>query len=194
MEIGAIPLSVEALGLLGIFLLMIPESACLPIPSEVTLLAAGFGVYQGRFSFFAVVLAATAGNVVGSILAYGLGRAGLLRTLKGRRARAGVSRCERMFERGPHRAVFIARLLPLARSFISLPAGHFAVPFPGFVLWTAVGCFLWCLGLVAAGLVAGTSWKAVSEAFGPVSLGLLAAGAGVTALIRRRRTSVEADA
>ena len=64
---------IESYGALGVFLLMVPESACIPLPSEVTLLFSGFAVYQGSMSFLLAVLAATAGNLVGSLLAYGMG-------------------------------------------------------------------------------------------------------------------------
>ena len=64
---------IESYGALGVFLLMVPESACIPVPSEVTLLFSGFAVYQGWMSFPLAVLAATAGNLVGSLLAYGIG-------------------------------------------------------------------------------------------------------------------------
>ena len=69
---------IERFGALGVFLLMVPESACVPIPSEVTLLFSGFAVHQGWMSFPLAVLAATAGNLVGSLLAYGLGASGLV--------------------------------------------------------------------------------------------------------------------
>ena len=65
---------VTQLGPLGVFLLMVPESACIPVPSEATLLAAGFAVRQGLMPFWSAVLAAVTGNLVGSLIAYGLGR------------------------------------------------------------------------------------------------------------------------
>jgi len=69
---------IESFGALGVFLLMVPESACIPIPSEVTLIFSGVAVHQGWMSFPLALLAATAGNLVGSLLAYGLGASGLL--------------------------------------------------------------------------------------------------------------------
>ncbi|HEY5262337.1 MAG TPA: hypothetical protein VIJ33_09505, partial [Solirubrobacteraceae bacterium] len=70
--------AIEQFGALGVFLLMVPESACIPVPSEVTLLFAGFAVHAGWMSLPAAILAATAGNLVGSLLAYGLGASLLL--------------------------------------------------------------------------------------------------------------------
>jgi membrane protein DedA with SNARE-associated domain len=69
---------IQSFGALGVFLLMVPESACIPIPSEVTLIFSGVAVHQGWMSFPLALLAATAGNLVGSLLAYGLGASGLL--------------------------------------------------------------------------------------------------------------------
>ena len=85
---------VASLGPIGIFLLMVPESACVPVPSELTLMSAGFGVHQGWFAFPIAVAAATAGNLVGSLFAYGLGRnAVIARLLMKRRSLT----CERLF-------------------------------------------------------------------------------------------------
>src|SRR5438270_9328924 len=113
-------------GVLGVFLLMVPESACVPLPSEVTLLFAGFSVHQGWMSFPLAVLAATAGNLAGSLLAYGIGAAGQLQRVACLRTVLG--RWESLLDRHGTRAVFIARLLPLARTFVSLPAGARRVP------------------------------------------------------------------
>ena len=146
---------------------MIPESACLPIPSEVTLLSAGFGVHEGWFSFPAAVAAATAGNLIGSLIAYWIGRSGVLGRLPGA-AGAAVERCERLFAKRGQTAVFTARLLPLARTFVSLPAGHARVPVGRFILLTLAGCAIWCAGFVLVGDVAGAGWQAVAHVAGPV--------------------------
>src|SRR4051794_5096984 len=117
----------------GVMLLMIPESACIPIPSEVTLMAAGFGVHRGALSLPVAIVAGTAGNLIGSLIAYTAGRLGLLR-------RGVARRSEDLFDRFGSGAVFVCRLLPLARSFVSLPAGHARVPLVRFVVLTAGGC------------------------------------------------------
>jgi len=159
---------VEQLGVLGVFLLMVPESACVPVPSEVTLLFSGFAVHEGWMSFPLAVLAATAGNLVGSLLAYGLGASSLLAGVPG--AGGLLTRSEAILERhGPH-AVFTARLLPLARTFVSLPAGAHHVPLGRFVALTTAGCALWALAFVLVGMVAGDAWAAVSGALGRVLL------------------------
>ena len=164
---------VAHLGPLGVFLLMVPESACIPLPSELTLLSAGFGVHQGWFGFTAAVAMATAGNVVGSSLAYWLGRRNVLSRLP-RGGGAIVARCERLLESHGERTVFTARLLPLARTFISLPAGHVGIPLPRFLLLTVAGCAIWSAAFVLAGDVAGAGWERLASSAGRVSLAVSA--------------------
>src|SRR5438270_11618060 len=90
-------------GALGVFVLMVPESACIPIPSEVTLLFSGFAVHQGWMSFPDAVVAATAGNLVGSLIAYAFGATHALERIPGA---GGVLRSsERLLERHGTRAV-----------------------------------------------------------------------------------------
>src|SRR5580692_615842 len=157
---------IERFGVLGVFLLMVPESACIPTPSEVTLLFSGVAVHQGWMSFPLAVLAATAGNLLGSLLAYALGASRLLAGIPG--ARVVLGRWEGLFERHGTRAVFVARLLPLARTFVSLPAGARRVPLVAFVALTTIGCALWAAAFVLAGLLAGTAWMAVSSLLGRI--------------------------
>ncbi len=167
--------AVTTLGPLGVLLLMIPESACIPVPSEATLMAAGFAVHQGLFGLPVAIAAATAGNLIGSLLAYAAGRGGAARRLPG----AVRQRCDRIFARHGNRAVFVARLLPLARTFISLPAGHARVPLLSFVFMTVIGCAIWSAAFVLAGDAAGEAWQAVSTGVGWASLaagGLILAG------------------
>ena len=179
---------VAQLGPLGVFLLMVPESACIPVPSEVTLLSAGFGVHQGWISFPAAVAMATAGNVVGSLLAYWLGRRQVLTKLP-RNGGAVVARCERLLRNRGERTVFTARLLPLARTFVSLPAGHVGVPLPRFVALTAAGCAIWSAAFVLAGYLAGSGWQRIASTAGHVSLvvGAVLAAAFVLGGRRSRR-------
>jgi membrane protein DedA with SNARE-associated domain len=171
-------------GTLGVFALMVPESACVPIPSEVTLLFSGFSVREGWMSFLAAVLAATAGNLVGALIAYGLGASRILERLPG--ASGLLRRSESLLERHGTRGVLIARLLPLARTFVSLPAGARRVPLPAFIAMTAAGSAMWAAAFITAGVLAGTAWAAVSTI---VSRVLLATGLLIVtlALLRRLR-------
>jgi membrane protein DedA with SNARE-associated domain len=173
---------IEQFGALGVFLLMVPESACIPVPSELTLLFAGLAVHQGWMSLPAAVLAATAGNLAGSLLAYGVGATGRLHRLPLVRV---LARWEDLLERRGVRAVFVARLLPLARTFVSLPAGARRIPLLPFTALTAAGCALWALAFVLAGALAGTAWTTLDSLLGR---GLLAGGLVVLAasLLRGR--------
>ena len=169
---------------LAVFLLMVPESACIPVPSEVTLLAAGFAVHQGHMSVGIAIAAATAGNLAGSLIAYAVGRL----TARWRLwawARAGLSRCDILFARHGARAVFAARLMTLARTFVSLPAGHARIPIAPFAAMTTLGCAIWASGFVLAGMLLGAGWQGADHAH-RVPLLLLAAGIGVGILLKGR--------
>jgi membrane protein DedA with SNARE-associated domain len=170
---------IQQYGILGVFLLMVPESACIPVPSEVTLLFSGFAVSQHWMSFWLAVLAATAGNVVGSLIAYGVGATGLLARVPG--ARTVLSKWERMIDQQGLRAVFVARLLPLARTFVSLPAGARGLPLGPFTALTAAGCALWAAAFILIGLVSGSAWSAVSGMAGKVTLGAVIVALGFAA-------------
>lgn len=175
---------IQQFGVFGVFLLMVPESACIPVPSEVTLLFAGFAVHQGWMSLPLAVLGATAGNLAGSLLAYGIGASGQLRRVP---LVAGVlDRSEGLLKRHGTRAVFVARLLPLARTFVSLPAGARRIPIVRFIVLTTVGCALWALAFVLAGMLAGSAWASLDSVAGRVLLG---AGLVVLAAWLRPRRS-----
>jgi membrane protein DedA with SNARE-associated domain len=177
---------IERFGALGVFLLMVPESACIPIPSEVTLLFSGFAVQQGWMSLALAVLAATAGNLVGSLIAYGLGASRVLE--RSAFTRTVVRRWERPLDRYGLRAVFIARLLPLARTFVSLPAGARHVRLVPFIALTTAGCAIWAVAFTLTGVIAGEAWTTVSSELGRILL----VGGIVTvafALTRRRGAS-----
>jgi membrane protein DedA with SNARE-associated domain len=176
---------IESFGALGVFLLMVPESACIPIPSEVTLIFSGVAVHQGWMSLPLAVLAATGGNLLGSLIAYAVGASGVLAgaPLVG----AVLHRWEGLLERRGTRAVLTARLMPLARTFVSLPAGARRVPLVPFVALTALGCALWAIAFILVGLIAGAAWVQISSLLGRV---LLAIGLVVLAytLLHRQRT------
>jgi membrane protein DedA with SNARE-associated domain len=161
---------IESFGALGVFLLMVPESACIPIPSEVTLIFSGVAVHQGWLSFPLAVLAATGGNLCGSLIAYGVGASGVLAgtPIVG----VALHRWEGLLERRGTRAVLTARLMPLARTFVSLPAGARRVPLATFVALTTLGCALWAVAFILVGLLAGAAWVEISSLLGRVLLGV----------------------
>ena len=135
---------VDALGLPGVFLLMVLESACIPVPSEATMLFAGFNVSNGEYSLFAAVAVGSTANLVGSWIAYWVGYAGRVDILEkhGKKLHIKKSHLEwadRWFERHGDATVFFTRMLPIIRTFISLPAGVARMPFWRFSVLTIAG-------------------------------------------------------
>jgi len=159
-------------GHLAIFILMVAESACIPIPSELTMplggaLAAGAapGVH---LSLVLVIAVGVAGNVVGSYIAWAVGRYGgqtawrrLTRFVAG--SDDGLVRAQGWFDKNGARSVFIGRLLPVIRTFISLPAGFAKMAPVPFGLYTVAGCIPWITGLAVAGYAAGANWHRVTS-------------------------------
>jgi membrane protein DedA with SNARE-associated domain len=150
------------LGLPGIFLLMVPESACIPIPSEATMLFAGFNVSEGKYSLFAAVAVGSIANLVGSWIAYAIGYYGRLELLERHKIfhmkPEHLRLTERWFERWGGWAVFFSRMLPIVRTFISLPAGVARMPFWRFSIFTLAGCVPWILMLTLVGKAARDNW------------------------------------
>jgi membrane protein DedA with SNARE-associated domain len=155
---------VDDLGLPGIFLLMFFESACIPIPSEATMLFAGFNVFEGNLSLGPVVAVGVAANVAGSWVAYAIGYFGRVDLLEKHGAKLHVKPshlqwADRWFARYGAPAVFFARLLPIIRTFISLPAGVARMPFWRFTVLTTLGCIPWVFLLAFIGKQAGAKWE-----------------------------------
>ncbi|MGZ8657480.1 MAG: DedA family protein [Actinomycetota bacterium] len=187
-------------GYLAIFLLMLLESACIPIPSEVTMLFGGALASTGlvaagqELDLFRVVIAGTAGNVVGSWLAYWAGAAGG-RPLVDRFGRYllvrphEVDRAHAWFERHGDVTVFVSRLLPVVRTFISVPAGVARMNAVKFTLYTVLGCMPWTFALAWIGYTLGDNWGAAEKVIRPVAWAI-AAGiivGGVWWVVRRWR-------
>lgn len=185
------------LGLPGIFLLMVPESACIPIPSEATMLFAGFNVSEGKYSLVAAVLVGTVANLVGSWIAYAVGFYGRVELLEkhGRVFHLKPSHlawAERWFARYGDRAVFFSRMLPVIRTFISLPAGVARMPLVRFSVLTFLGALPWNLALVLAGKSARDNWTDIKEKLHYVDylvVALIVVGAAYLLVrwLRRRR-------
>lgn len=167
-------------GYLAVFVLMILESACIPVPSEVTMLFGGALATTavggaGHLNFIVVGLLGTAGNLVGSWVAYAAGRAGGRRMILrfGRFVLLGerdLERAEGWFGRHGQAAVFFSRLLPVIRTFISLPAGAAEMPLGRFTLYTVLGCLPWTFALAGIGYALGTQWTKVERYLWPVSI------------------------
>lgn len=154
---------VDKLGLAGVFVLMLLESACIPIPSEATMLFAGFNVSLGEYSLLAAVLVGSVANLIGSWIAYAVGYYGRLELLErhGRKlhiSRKNLEQADRWFEQYGSWAVFFSRMLPIVRTFISLPAGVARMPFIRFSVLTFLGCLPWVFALTFIGKEARDNW------------------------------------
>jgi membrane protein DedA with SNARE-associated domain len=155
---------VDALGLPGVFLLMLLESACIPVPSEATMLFAGFNVSRGEYSLVVATLVGTAANLVGSWIAYAVGYYGRIDILErhGRKLhikQSHLATADRWFARHGDATVFFARMLPIVRTFISLPAGVAKMPFWRFSVLTVLGCLPWVFLLTFIGQQVGERWE-----------------------------------
>jgi membrane protein DedA with SNARE-associated domain len=191
---------VGELGLIGIFVLMLLESACIPIPSEATMLFAGFKVSDGQWSLFEITAVGSVANLVGSWLAYWVGYVGRVDILEkhGRKLHVKKSHldwADRWFERHGDATVFFTRMLPIIRTFISLPAGVAKMPFLRFSLLTLAGCIPWVLMLGFIGQQAGNKWEDWKDSLHYVDYAVAACIVlGIVyLLIRRRRNGRERD-
>jgi membrane protein DedA with SNARE-associated domain len=161
-------------GYLAIFLLMVAESACIPVPSELIMtfggaLAAG-AVPGTRLNLIAVIIAGVAGNVVGSYIAWAVGRYGGQPALRRWGSRFwlrehDLDRANLWFARYGARAVLIGRLLPVVRTFISLPAGIAGMEPVRFGIYTTIGCIPWTAALAYAGYAVGANWQSIVNGF-----------------------------
>jgi membrane protein DedA with SNARE-associated domain len=155
-------------GYLGIFILMVAESATLPVPSEVVLPLGGYLVSQGRLEFWSTVAVATIGSLVGTMVDYGigyyLGRPAVLRY--GRVVRFSEKRLEtteRWFAAHGKSVVLLARFVPLLRTLIAFPAGLVKMDVKRFLIYSAVGILIWDISLVYLGELAGQNSTAIAN-------------------------------
>jgi membrane protein DedA with SNARE-associated domain len=185
---------VADLGLPGVFLLMVLESACIPLPSEATMLFAGFNVSEGHYSLVAVTLVGTFANLVGSWLAYALGYYGRVDLIEKHGHRLLIKPhhlhvADRWFARHGDATVFFTRMMPIVRTFISLPAGVARMPFWRFSVLTVLGCLPWVFTLAFIGRHVGENWTQWKDSLHYVDytvLALIVVGIGLVVLRRRR--------
>ena len=179
-------------GLPAVFLLMALESACVPIPSEAIMLFAGFSVSEGELTLVGVIVAGVLGNLVGSWFAYAVGYYGRLDLLERNRLihvnPKHLARADDWFERYGGVTVFFSRMIPIVRTFISLPAGVARMPFWRFTALTVAGCVPWVTGLALIGRSVGSNWEQWRHNLGYIDyLVVIAAIAGIAYLIAKRR-------
>ncbi|MFG6149389.1 DedA family protein [Halobacillus sp. B23F22_1] len=161
---------IDEFGYIGILLLIAGENIFPPIPSEVILTFGGFVTTTSSLSIFGVVIAATAGSVIGALVLYGIGQQldvvrlekmvdkwGHLLRLK----RNDVYRADQWFDKYGPWTVFFCRFVPLIRSLISIPAGMSNMPLPSFLSLTTLGTLIWNVVLVNLGASVGASWEEI---------------------------------
>ena len=178
-----------AVGYIGVMIAMAIESAMIPLPSELILPFAGFMVSDpsqiepltgGPWSFWIVVIVATIGNTLGSLIAYAIGAWGGRPFLE-RYGRYMLIReheieaADHFFARYGSATVFIGRLLPIVRTFISFPAGVTRMPIGKFVLYSTAGALIWSTILVWAGMQLGASWAQIRDLLKPFDTVILVA-------------------
>jgi membrane protein DedA with SNARE-associated domain len=161
---------ISATGYWGIVALMAIESACIPLPSELIMPFAGYLVYTGRFQLLWAATAGAIGCNLGSVIAYELGYFGGRPMVEkyGRYillSRAELDWADRFFLRWGHAAIFIARMLPVVRTFIALPAGIARMPRLRFHVYTFLGSWPWCFGLAYLGMKLGENWRVLGKYF-----------------------------
>ena len=158
---------VQKLGWRGIFVATALEYACFPISSEILLPFIGCSVSNGGGSLGVAILASTAGGIAGSLFCYSLGRffgVFLERTVcrKVPSIQKGIHASEKFFRRYGDFSVMIARVFPLVRTYISLPAGMAKIPAARFLFFSGVGALAWNTALIGAGYFLGEHWEEVS--------------------------------
>ncbi|PPQ30479.1 DedA family protein [Rhodopila globiformis] len=160
---GTIVAVMSGAGYAGLAGLMAIESACIPLPSEIILPFAGYLVSQGKMNLFVVATVGALGCNAGSAIAYAVGRHGGRRAVErwGRYvllSRHDLKRADWFFDRFGNLAVLVARMLPVVRTFIALPAGIARMPPLRFHVYTFIGSWPWCLLLATIGMKLGDKW------------------------------------
>lgn len=165
---------INSIGYWGILLGMILESACIPIPSEVIMPFGGYLVSTGHLNLIGVILIGTLGNVIGSLIAYAVGLWGGKRFINrfGKYvflSKKHLDSAEKWFDRRGEITVFVSRILPAIRTFISLPAGIARMPLGKFLTYTAIGSVIWSAILAYVGYILGRNWENIQNILHPIA-------------------------
>ncbi len=167
---GIVIFLISSLGYFGVFLCMVIESACIPLPSEIIMPFSGYLVSTGKFSIIFVTLAGALGNMVGSVIAYAVGYYGGRPFIEKYGKFILVSKhdvdiADKWFSKYGAVATLFARMLPIIRTFISLPAGISRMNFPVFTAFSFIGSLPWCFMLAFIGLKLGQNWHSIGAYF-----------------------------
>ncbi len=181
---------IQSTGYGGVFLLMAAESALIPIPSEVTMPFAGYLASINQFNIFLVIFIGALANLVGSLLAYGLGYWGEDHLIRGLIKKYGkylliseheYDRSEKWFRKYGEKILFFSRVLPIVRTFISLPAGIAKMNIWRFTVYTFIGSLIWSAFLTYIGFSLGKNWHSIEGVYRKFEYGIVAV-IGVLAL------------
>jgi membrane protein DedA with SNARE-associated domain len=161
---------IDNLGYFGIYIGMTLEAACIPIPSEIIMTFAGFVVYQGKLSLIGITLVGAVGDLTGSLIAYYVGKKGGRPLLEkyGKYiliTKSKLDLAHDWFERYGHEAVFFGRMLPIIRTFISLPAGISGMNIKKFIIYSFSGSLIWTFALGYIGVQLGHEWDIIRQYF-----------------------------
>ena len=188
---------VAAYGLVAVFVLMVFESCGVPFPSEVVMPTAGLLAATGHMNLVAAIFAGALGNLVGSLIAYGLAARFGEPLLLGPGRYIGIRRhhleiADGWFQRWGLWAVFFGRVLPVVRTYISFPAGLARVDLPRFSILTFAGALPWCTALALVGYTLGRNYDKISGAVEKVAIviALLVVAAVAVWYVRGRRETV----
>ena len=163
---------IQSLGYWGVFIGMTLESACIPLPSEIIMTFSGFAVWQGNtnMTLLGITLVGAVANLFGSLIAYYVGLVGGRPLLEkyGKYiliTHSNLERADKWFEKYGYEAVFISRMLPGIRTFISLPAGIARMDIKKFIIYTFVGSLPWTFALGYIGFLLGPHWELIESYF-----------------------------
>jgi membrane protein DedA with SNARE-associated domain len=183
---------ISSTGLPAVFALMALESACIPIPSEAIMLFAGFAASEGELTLVGIVAAGVLGNLVGSLIGYAIGYYGRTDLIERNRlfhvSPERLRQAEGWFDRYGDATVFFSRMLPIVRTFVSVPAGVAKMRLGRFALLTTLGSLPWVLALALVGEAVGSNWEEWRHNLGYLDYVVAAAIVGgiVWWLLRRR--------
>jgi len=184
--LGNIAMSIiNTLGYSGTALAMAIESANIPLPSEIIMPFSGFLVSTGQFTFWGVILAGTIGGTLGSLASYALGFYGGEKVVRKLIKKYGkylliyeyeLDEAEHWFKKHGQLVTFTARLLPVIRTFISLPAGISKMEVKKFTFFAALGTFIWCIPLTYLGKILGDNWNTLGQYFHKFDIAIVVLG------------------
>ena len=169
---------ISSIGYFGVFLLMIMESMILPVPSELVMPFAGFLIASGEMNFWMIIIFATLGSLVGSLISYYLGKYGGNKLV----LKYGnyfllneehLKKTEKWFSKKGELTIFIGRFIPIVRHIISIPAGIGKMNLKKFMIYTLIGAGIWNAFLTYIGFILGNNWERIQEYSDYVSFGVL---------------------